>query len=206
MSWFLCSWLLFPGGPALPLSSNSRLVTRPGAEIALPQLTPSSSGKEIIRTSHIERTAQAQERRRQEEQEEKNKRKKNPSQINLSSWGFLSPEGADPCRGHGRAGGWAEPSSSKTCLQPLSFLRGVSFGSTVRSVHSFNSRSPGPRTSAAIQPVCAGTASGPNPDTQASLPIRFQLVLGSRGFNGKYIGSYWVSECVDSGDTALPYC
>lgn len=137
----------------------------------------------------------------------KKKRKKNPSQINLSSWGFLSPEeGADPCRGHGRAGGWAEPSSSKTCLQPLSFLRGVSFGSTVRSVHSFNSRSPGPRTSAAIQPVCAGTASGPNPDTQASLPIRFQLVLGSRGFNGKYIGSYWVSECVDSGDTALPHC
>lgn len=84
MSWFLGSWLLFPGGPALSLSPNSRLVMRPGAEIALPQLAPSSSGKEIIRTSHIERTSHAQERRRQEEQEEKKKKGRKASQINLS--------------------------------------------------------------------------------------------------------------------------
>lgn len=70
-SWFLCSWLCFPRGPALYLSSNFRPVMRPGAEIALPQLTPSSSGKEIIRTSHTGRTSQAQERRRQEEQGKK---------------------------------------------------------------------------------------------------------------------------------------
>jgi hypothetical protein len=36
---------------------------RPGAEIDLPQLTPSSLEKEIIRPFRIERTSQAWERR-----------------------------------------------------------------------------------------------------------------------------------------------
>ena len=174
-------WCFQGALPCISPSSISAQVSRPGAEIALPQLTPSSLGKEIIRTSHIEQTSQAQERRWEEQEKRKQKKKKRASWINLPYWVFL-PSGRSGERvrlpgGHQEEKVDGKPLQDRIIFPIRQAWNLLPFSHRLPCLHS---QFPWPTTNTVIQPVHSEEAHGPSTEIQASLLFDFIWFFGFR--------------------------